>query len=335
MMHSCGPSKSVSFNITQPAEITMPPDVNTLLLVDRTKFSNEMVNILEGILTGEMPADDRIAAQEAMMRLKGKLDMSPRYNVKIHPDRLIGNNVTAVFPEALKWNVIEQLCAKYQAEAVVALEVFDSNFIITNGSRIKKKHVGEGKEKKEVEYTEYYAQGVGKIKMGIRTYYPKDRQIVDQQFVDRSNSWEAAGTNPSDALRVLITKSAANKQLAGMVGDAYAYKISPMPVRISRDFYSKGKDSPDVAQGSRFADVAQWKEAIDVWKKGLSSANEKDAGRLAYNIAVANEVIGEYGTALHWAQEAYTKYGNILRREYVPIIQSRIEEEKRLQQQMK
>lgn len=74
-----------------------------MLLVDRTKFNNKMVSILEGILTGEFPDDDKISAQETMMRLKNKLDYSPRFNVKILPDRLEGNSMTAAFPDALKW----------------------------------------------------------------------------------------------------------------------------------------------------------------------------------------------------------------------------------------
>ncbi len=85
LITSCGPSRIVSFNVTRPAQITLPSDINTMLLVDRTKFNNKMVNILEGILTGELPEDDRIAAQETMMRLKNKLDYSPRFNVKILP----------------------------------------------------------------------------------------------------------------------------------------------------------------------------------------------------------------------------------------------------------
>ena len=66
IISACGPSKNVSFNITQPAEITFPSDVNTILLIDRTKFDNNVLNTIEGILTGELPADDKHAAQEAL-----------------------------------------------------------------------------------------------------------------------------------------------------------------------------------------------------------------------------------------------------------------------------
>ena len=334
LITSCGPSRIVSFNVTRPAQITLPSDINTMLLVDRTKFNNKMASILEGILTGELPEDDRIAAQEAMMSLKNKLDYSPRFNVKILPDRLEGNSMTAAFPDALKWDVVDKLCVNNNAEAIICLEVFDSNFIVTHGTRIKKKSVGEGTNKREVDYTEYYAQGIGTVKMGIRTYYNKNKTIVDQQMITQNNTWNSTGTSVMDAVRLLISKSNANKYLAGNVGEDYAYKISPMPYTISRSFYGKSKHIPEVATGSRYADVNQWKEAINEWKMGLTKAVKKEAGYLAYNVAIAYEVLGEYGTALTWAQDSYTKYGNKNGRDYVWDLRRRINEENLLHKQM-
>lgn len=334
LITSCGPSRIVSFNVTRPAEISLPSDINTVLLVDRTKFSNKMVNIIEGILTGEMPEDDKAAAQETMMSLKNALNYSPRYNVKILTDRLEGNSMTAAFPDALKWDVIDKLCVNNNAEAVVSLEVYDSNFIVTHGTRVKKKSVGEGTNKRDVEYTEYYAQGIGSVKMGIRTYYNKDKSIVDQQMINKSKTWDATGTSVLDAMRLLISKSNANKYLAANVGEDYAYKISPMPYTISRPFYGKSKHIPEVATGSRYADVNQWNEAITVWKNGLKKARKKDAGFLAYNLAIAYEVLGEYGTAITWAQDSYTKYGNKNGRDYVWELRRRMNEEVVLNKQM-
>ena len=170
--------------------------------------------------------------------------------------------------------------------------------------------------------------------MGIRTYYNTNKTIVDEQMVDKSNSWEGNGSTPLDALGLLISKSNANKYLAEMVGEDYAYKISPLPIRLSRSFYGKAKHATEVATGARFADVAQWEQAIEEWKKGVEKAETKEAGKLAYNIAVGYEVLGEYGASLTWAQNSYTKYGNKSGRDYVRILQSRIDEENLLKQQM-
>ncbi len=78
----------------------------------------------------------------------------------------------------------------------------------------------------------------------------------------------------------------------------------------------------------------QWNEAINQWKIGLKKAGKKEAGYLAYNIAIAYEVLGEYGTALTWAQDSYTKYGDKNGRAYVWDLQRRINEEVALNKQM-
>jgi len=331
---ACGPSRTVTFHAIRPAEITMPSDIKTILLVDRTKVKDKTMNIIEGILTGELPGDDKAAAQEAMMSMKNKLDESPRFDVRLFPGRLEGNSFTNSFPEALEWEKVQKLCDLNAAQVVVCLEIFDSDFIITNGTRIKKRYTGEGANRKEVEYTEYFAEGAGRVKIGYRLYDPKDKRIIDQQVLTENNRWEGSGVTKMDAVAALINKSNANKYLASQSGIAYAYKISPLPITITRPFYGKSKKVPEMQEGSRYADVNDWTGAIDAWKKGLAKASPKDAGKLAYDIAIAYEVKGEYGTAKNWAQDAYTKYGNKEGRDYVYQLDQRIREETLLGKQM-
>lgn len=108
-----------------------------------------------------------------------------------------------------------------------------------------------------------------------------------------------------------------------------------MPVQIKRSFYGKCKNVEELNTGARLADVGKWTEAIDEWKTGLSkSYKEKYKGRLAYNIAIGYEVLGQYGTAVNWAQDSYTKYDNKEGREYVRYLQQRIDEENDLKLQM-
>ena len=331
---SCGPARLVNLQVTRPAAITFPAEANNLVLADRTKPDNQAINILEGIITGEMPAEDRIAAQEAMNSLKNELANSPRFKTKMHPNRLAGNCLTAEFPEALDWGLVQQICTEEKSDVLISLELFDTDFIVTNGNRIKKKTEGAGPAAKEVEYTEYFAQGLGNVKMGIRVYYPKTKTILDQQIFSETKTWEAVGKSITDAVALLINKVEANRQLARMVAADYAYKISPMPVWVSRSMYGKSKHAPALKAGRRYADVGQWPEAVDTWKNGIKSAAQKDAGKLAYNTAVGYEVLGDFDQALQWARDAYTRFGNSFAREYVQVIEQRIQEENLLKQQM-
>src|SRR5215510_3442323 len=124
LLANCSSMRSVGIDSMRPAEITFPSYVNTLLLVDRTKFESGAVNIIEGLLTGEMPGSDKAAAQEALTALQNTITQSPRFKIVRALEWLKGNSITQAFPDALPWNSVEGLCSQYKAEAVVALEIF-------------------------------------------------------------------------------------------------------------------------------------------------------------------------------------------------------------------
>jgi hypothetical protein len=335
LLSNCGSMRNVGISSMRPAEITFPSYVNTLLLVDRTRFDKDAVNLIEGILTGELPGADKAAAQEAISTLHQTLLASPRFKVIRASEILSGNSITQAFPDALQWNVIEELCARYKTEAVVALEIFDSNFIVTSGTRKKKKTVEEKGVKKEIEVDEYYAEGVANVKIGIRLYDPKTKSIVDKQLVTKMKRWEATGNNITDAIAKLVQKTDATLQVSRMAGQDYAYKIAPMPVQLSRQYYGKGKKTEQVAAGARRAEVNDWKGALQTWESALNGASQKDAARLCYNIAVAYEVLGDLENAKKYAARSYVDYGNKKGKSYSAMLGYRQRDEELSEQQMK
>jgi hypothetical protein len=326
---------TVSLNAMRPAEITFPSYVKTIVIVDRTEFDKKGVNVLESILTGELPGEDKAAVQEAMNSFQVTLMNSPRFKVKKASEILKGNSLTSAFPEAIAWSKIEALCSLYGAEAVVAFEMFDSDFVPTGGKRLVKKKVKDANGvEKEIEVEEFYAQGVANVNMGIRMYDPKARTIVDQQRFTQTRTWQAVGNSVQDALLHLIAKTEATRILACSAGDAYAYKIAPMPIRITRNFYAKSRKSEELAEGGRMANVNDWLGAIDTWESGLPVASRKDAGKLCYDIAVAYEVIGDLQSAKKWAQRGYTEFRHKDSRTYARTLDYRIAEEEQVKKQM-
>lgn len=330
----CSGTRTVTMNAMRPAEITFPPYVNTLLIVDRSKFDKNAVNIIEGVLTGELPGEDKAGVQELVSSFQNQLSYSPRFKTTVADERLSGNSITSAFPDQLPWAKVKSMCDKYNAEAVVSIEIFDTDFIITNGTRKVKKTVGEGDSKKEIEVDEFYAEGVGNLSIGIRLYDPSAKTIVDQQLIRETNTWTATGNSKAAALAALISKGDATRYLGRQAGSDYAYKIAPMPIRISRMFYGKSKKAPELERGSRLADVGKWQEAADMWESGISGSADKEAGKLAYNVAIAYEVLGDMDLAKEWAQKAYVTYGNKDARNYSSTLQRRINSEARAQEQL-
>jgi tetratricopeptide (TPR) repeat protein len=234
----------------------------------------------------------------------------------------------------LGWNEINSLCNRFGGEAVISVEIFDTDFIVTEGKRRVKKTVGSGDDRREVEVDEFFAEGVGNIKIGIRLYDKLNQRIIDEQLLNETNTWRSAANSKAQAIAQLINKSKATQELAKRVASNYAYKVAPMPVRLTRSYYKKSKKAPALNRGTRLADVNQWEEAIQAWQAGISTADEKRAGYLAYNIAVGYEVLGDFDTAISWAQKAYTNYGNKRARGYVNTLENRKFEEERVRDQM-
>lgn len=332
---SCSTGKrTVSIDSIRPADITLPAEIQTILIVNRTKFDKKAVNIIEGVLTGEMPNEDKAAVQGLTNALKAEFINSPRFAVKLATEELTGNSLTSAFPEPLDWDQLTALCTKYNADAVLAVEIFDSDFIITNGVRKKKTTVKEGNTTKEIEVDEYYATGIDNIKLGVRLYQPSSGQIHDQQLFTKRGTWEAAAASKAQALLALTQKADANRQLSAKIGADYAYRISPMNVLITRQFRGKSRKTPELEQGSRMADIGNWERAIEIWTSGLNTEHSKDAGYLSYNIAVAYEILGDIEMAKKWASDTYTLYGNNDAKTYLNAINWRIQDEQRAEEQL-
>lgn len=333
---SCSTGKRmVKINTVKPADISVPAGVKTLLVVDRTKFNKNLLNVAESLLTGELPGEDKAATQALIQAFRAKLNASSRFTSKVAPTREDGNSISTAFPKQMSWTKVKALCATYGADAIVAVEIFDTDFIVTHGKRKTKKKVKDGDTEKEIEVDEFYAKGVDNLKAGIKFYIPRTQTIIDQKLYKRTGRWEAAAATKAEAVAALITKNNASRKLSKKIGRSYAYRVSPMPIKLTRRFRGKAKKSPELEQGSRYADVAKWKEAINVWKSGLTRAPNKECGYLSYNIAVAYEVLNDLANAKEWAQTSYVRYGNKDGKEYYDLLTRRIRNEERAKEQLK
>ena len=318
----------------RPADINVPASVQKLAIVDRTKFKSGFLNVAEGILTGEMPGQDRTAVQETLNQLQNTLNFSPRFQTVKATEWLEGNGVSTVFPPYLEWSTVTQLTNKYDADGLLVLELFDTDFIITDGERQVTRIEGQGDNKREIQVTEYWAEGVGNIVLGLRLYDPQSRSIIDQQLIRDDYRWEGVGDSKQDALAALIDRNRANIQLGRIAADDYVYKISPMPITINRTIYRKHKKAPALESGTKRADVNRWQEAILSWESGLTSADEKRKGWLSYNIAVAYEILGNYDEAIRWAENAYIHHDLKKAQQLIRDIDFRLNQEDLAQRQM-
>lgn len=323
IISSC--TKNVYINTLRPAVIDVPQHIQKVALVNRTIPQSAAGDIFEGIFTGEGIGQDQQAVQEMLSGLQTTMGQSPRFTTVIHTKSYKGGKgLSAKLPDAMSWARINQICRESGADAVLAIESFDSDWVVTDGTRQVKKKNESGQQ---VEVTEYYAEGIATVKSGLRLYDPKNKGIIDQQSFSEAHTWEGKGSSITDAMNALIQKNRAVLETGRFAGRDYAFRISPQPVRLRRVMYTKAKGNRYLEKGSRLAETGDWEGAIQSWRAAMSSTNDKVLGRAAHNLAVGYEVIGDYEEALKWAQRAYANHNNKQSRTYSRQLRLRMQQE--------
>jgi hypothetical protein len=329
----CSSSAWVNLTLTRPALINLPQDIQTLIIVDRTLATDKKKNKMEEIITGEGANQDIQAAQQAIEGVISTLDNAPRFKIIRTTEKYNGDNTGRVFPEPLSWSTIDQLCVKYKADAVLVLETFDSDYIITNGTRMVTQTTKEGIP---IKLPQIYAEGVGTVNMGFRLYDPTSKTIADQYLFSHQMKWDATATSITEAVQGVLNKIEAINQVSYEAGREYAYRITPTYYRVTRYFYNKPKRIDKLIEGVRRSEVADWDGAISSWQEAMKDTKKrKHKGRIALNIAVGYEVLGDMDKAMEWASKAYTDYDEKMARDYVSDLKARIREEEVVKQQLK
>lgn len=322
---------SINLRVLKPARVTIKQHIQKIAIINRTKPTSIAQTIIEGVLTGETPIQDASASLEAISGIVNSLNRSDRFKIVNTGAIMDGSATGGSFPSPLKWNQVKNLCNKYNVEAILALEVMDSDFKVHHSNKMVTKKSKDGNSYKEKIFV---AKGIATVKVGFRIYDFKNRKILDQNFYTRTKSWEGQASNKHKAIANLIHRDTAIKKASYALGFNYGDMLTPTYVNAKRMMYKKSKYDSNIAIGARKAQVNDWEGASLVWEKATHCSDTKTAGKACFNLALAHEVLGNLEEAKGWAQKAYTDYGIDDARTYVRKIERRLSDEQKLQEQM-
>ena len=247
---------------------------------------------------------------------------------------MINDNAGDRMIEPLPWSEIQRIAGQYDADAVLAIEKFDSDQNTSTRSRqVKRKKDGQ-------EYTEtvYDSKITMNIRIGWRLYDAQEQVIVDEFEVTEGADARGDGSTEQAALRDLPDQSRMAQDISFEAGVLYGMRVAPVWVSVDREFYTtaKGEDKDAMQQAARYARADQWEKAAEIWRGLITNAtHEKTPGKAAHNMAVAAERAGHLESALDWANQAYLDHGNKNSKNYIRELQWRIEDAKRVEEQLK
>ena len=331
LLSSCA-SPKVGFTYLESAQIDIPTYIKSLVVVDHSAPKNGTWDILEGGLTGENIGQDREGVLNLIAGVKEIGLQSNRYSLSKESKRYGKGKLFENIPEPMAITLIKSIGRKHGADAVLAIDKFDSDFITTN----RRLEDEDPEEEGGKPIPQYKVTGVATITAYIRMYEVKTGNILDEIKHSYTYSYHATAKTVAQALLLLIQKQKAVNSVSYEAGIKYGKRVAPSEVYVKRSFYKRPtKKNPAFDRGVRNAEVGDWKKAINDFEMASKGRDLKIAGRAAYNLAICYEVLGELKTAEKWAQKSYVTFGFKKGVDYQRLLSRRITDSNRLQQQLK
>ena len=330
MMTGC--TTTINMEVMKPADITIPEHLKKIVIADRTfpEKDNKVVNVLEGLFTGEGLFSDRMGAEECLQGLRQSMTSTDRFSAIIPGGLDLRGTGTAKMPDPLPWDTVVKICDQNQADGLIVLEAFDSDCSVFFKTKSTTSKDGQGKE---VVVNEVAGNMDIDVVTGWRFYDAQKRIIADSYEWTDHQGYTGQGPSEKEAVKKLPGKRDAIMRTGTHAGNSYGVRISPQWVNVTRMYFTSGNDQ--FKKAARLARVKDWNGAAEIWKKEAYGADKKLAGRACYNMALASEVNGNLDAAAEWANKSYKEHGNKKAPAYIAILYHRIEDQKRLDRQMK
>ncbi len=315
-----------------PAQVGVGGNLKNLALVNRTQPTDKKLNTLEGIISGEGLYQDQRGSYKILDGISQGLGTSDRFQVKPTGLYIKGSSgVGFSVAPPLSWKEVEDICKKHQADGLCVLEGYDSNSQILPSSTTVTKVVNNV----SVQVPTFNVALKVTIRAAIRIYNLKDKTIKDEYIQDRVFNWSSSGNTAIEAMNTIIDKSQATDRAATNFGRDYAQRLIPSYVTVSRVYYQKGGDDR-LKTAWRKSQVNDWNGAGQLFEEIIkNSPSNKARGKATHNLAVIREIYNRLDEAKELAAKAYSDYGVKASRDYVQQLLARIENERRIQEQLK
>lgn len=323
-------TSNIQLQVLVPAHISVSGDVKHLALVNRfyPEKQEKVLGVLEGVISGENIGQDRRAAEAALGGLTEALAGSPRFTIT-RPNRDLQGTGRGDFPPPLPTQTVVEVCSGSNADALVTIEAFDSD---TRLGVVQEKRTRKTREGVTETYFVFKATKNVDVTVGWRLYDGRTGAVLDEFRMFETVGFGAEGNTEALAYANLPGRDHVTREVGRVTGLNYSARISPTWMWVNREYFKKGSDALKASKHA--VRVNDWERAREWWAKSLNDPNPKVQGRATHNMALSEELNGNLQGALELAREAAAKYGNKKAREYVWILQQRIQDQERLDQQM-
>jgi hypothetical protein len=327
---SCSSTNLMSLSVVRPAPVTVPPYIKSVGVLNRSRASNENHTVdaiykAVSLETSELLSE---GSRASMLGLSDELMKNNRFTkVKTLTDIDVRSFGAGVFPSSLEWDTVQKICRESNTDAIFSLELFDAQSKVNLNLTPTSVNAAIA----SLQTSAQHASVETLVKTGWRIYDPSSKTILDEYVMTKNISYSGSGNNPLAAGSSLVGRKEAVKDVSNQEGQAYALRIVPFWIRVSRDYFVRG--NANFSMATRMARAGNWDDAAKLWKIETTNLNDKLAGRAFYNMAIISEINGDLDGAIQWAQQAYELHRIQLALPYLNILRKRKINEAVLQSQ--
>ena len=333
LFFSCQSIRIIDIETYNPSAITFPQEVKTVMIVNNSAQQPDAIghrylsdSKRDSVMT--IPADSM--AYYFCMSLGKAMVESPRfYDVRICEDTLRRDSLFYdIKPFTL--NEAEYFCDDYGVDALISL---DKLFFTTVFSEYTMSNFAVADKTISVQ-----------ISGELRALWPGQKEVYAIPFVD-SLYWNfEKNIFYNDVLGFFFEPDVrfAMLYLSDITAQKMQVNFIPFWSEDRRWYYSS--ITSEWRRGSAFAAAEKWKEAAKVWEPLYEKTKKlKQKARLASNIALCNEMTGDFKKAIEYAELSYgffKEYGDDnnpytqIQNNYIDVLKKRMESDKVLSKQL-
>ncbi len=300
---SCQSLEQISIDYLQPADLSFPPHLRKVAVVNNTGKApdNELITATEKIKE-EMPVISRATAYAhgdpriAIESLAEEIARQNYFDEVVICDSALRADDKLARESTLSREEVRQLASDLGVDVIIALE----NLPL--------------KATKTVRYLDEFNcfQGAVDVKVypTVRVYLPERSRPMTTLHPTDSIFWEEFGGSAVEAANSLIPDKLMLEEAAAFAGSVPVRHLVPIWKKGVRYLYIGG--SVPMRDAAIYVRENSWDNAYELWNRTFeSSKSQKKKMQAAFNIAVYYEMKDSLAKAEEWAEKAQQLARNI------------------------
>lgn len=330
ILFSCNTVKEISIEVLVPAEVTIPPYVQSVTFVNRSytpwlaKDSND---------TKRRPVDDlfiidTLLNNKFFLGVFEALNSSPLFNIEELNIIKLRRRDPLRFPEPLSELEMISIADTIQADCMICMEGYRVTDTLAVTSDWGIYYYDEDGEIYTVNDIVFVVEGT----IQWRIYDLLNPSIIDEFIRTDTLEWKANGNIIEMALNELPEVVDGYREYAYQRGYDFGMRISPTWAQVRRFYFISG--NRNLRKAAEYANTGKWEDAADIWKKESDSDNKKFAAKAAFNLAFYSERKDLLIPAIDWATKSYEIINEKYTKTYINILEQRKLNKLKLEQQI-